>query len=125
MWTFKVAPTTEDELRAHIREYRRAASAANKTAQKIGERLQEALVRENDLQQIIDERDKLLMARDNRIEEQETVVRLRELEIRGLTEIIERDRQRVDAEKAIEVARAELAAHRSQGEQRGHHAFVP
>ena len=140
MWTIRLPVTGEDELRAEVKAERKARKAAEKQCGKL-EKAYDAMAEqwskdERDLMGEMSNRDKvaaeretelLRMAqeRDNRIEDLEVLVRLRERELEGAVGIIQRDRQRIEAETAIEVARAELAAYRSQGEQRGQHAFIP
>ncbi len=136
MWTFRPAATVEDELRVKLRAERRGRRADRKAAWLTTAQERETALaiakRRDELAALLDkaaEREKDLLRaaaeRDNRIEELETVIRLRAEEIKGLTGIIERDRQRVEAETAIEVARAETAARRIQGEQRHQHGFLP
>lgn len=129
MWTFKPPVTGEDELRAELMAERRARKSAErccKTLEDLNTAISEdATGRENELLGVIEDRDKTIVERDNRIEELGTVVRLREEEIKGLVGIIRRDRERIEAETAIEVTRAEMAARRIQGEQRHQHGFLP
>ncbi len=125
MWTFRPAATVEDDLRVKLRASRRQLRASEFVLKKVSEARDEVIKRADKAAER--EKDLLRAAaeRDNRIEELETVIRLREEEIKGLTGIIGRDRQRVEAETAIEVARAETAARRIQGEQRHQHGFLP
>lgn len=122
---FKPAITGEDELRAELRSERKAAKAIIKRADKVVGLLEEAMERQDELLRVIEDRDATLTNRDTRIEELEATIRLRELEEKGLTRIIERDRQRIEAETAIEVARAEAAAlGRDQHQQGVHRGFI-
>ncbi len=136
MWTFRPAATVEDDLRVKLRAERKAKRAALRaalTAHKRGVKAISTIINTRDeLAALLDEaaeREKEFLQtaakRDSQIEELEIIVRLREEEIKGLASIINRDRQRVEAETAIEVARAETAARRIQGEQRHQHGFLP
>jgi hypothetical protein len=131
MWTFKPAKTQADELLAELKSERKALRLAERCCGKL-EVLnttisEDADNRESELLQIIEDRDKMIQERDDRIEQLESTIRLRELDIRGLMGIVERDRQRVEAEAAVEVARAEAAALRANQQQSGghHRAFIP
>jgi len=124
MWTFQPRETPHDRTRRRLRERSKMLKAAQAEIENLKGRL-ETLRRDHE--QAIAHYTEVERDRDARIEELETLVKLREMEMRGLSEVIERDRERVKAEAAVEVARAESAAMRARHEQQGggHHAWLP